>query len=227
MTLREWVLLLVLGFFCMGTIKADDEIMQCVHRGKLASAMVFAVSEGYELDKVNVRFRILPRNAAEQAESDRYVEEVRKEVRALLDGQFVPARDQDFADRIGIKVSEACAFRYGKEHGFMKETGSAPPLTEEQATNLMMPAASSTSIEGPPIGREAYCKDLHYDLDVIGRAISDGIPADQLRALANKSIAYLGDERLARILSMIDEAYAWEKPYIDFIDKEYAECTGG
>jgi hypothetical protein len=208
-TLKGWLwLTALLACLLFPYLAKADDIMECIDRGRLAAGMVYAVSEGYDLDKVNVTFRIAPRNASEKADMDRYVEEVRTEVRDLIADQAVPANDKDFANRLGIKVSEACAFRYGKARGFMRDT------------------ASSTSIEGPPIGMEQYCKDLYYDLNIIGHAISDGIPAGQLRALANKSISYLAEERLARILRQISEAYAWDKPYIEYMDKEYAECAG-
>jgi hypothetical protein len=251
LTFKEWVWFVVAASVFMGFVAPSRaDVMHCVHRGKLAASMVYAVSEGYDLDKVNVNFRIAPRSAAELADRDQYVEEVRKEVAGLLQGQSIPARDTEFANAIGMKVAEACAFKYGKERGFMKEVGthidneapipadevlairelrrigSTPPMTEEQASELILGTASSTSIEGPPIGMAEACSNLKYDIKLIARAMSEGAPKEKLIEVANNSLEQLGTERLARILAMIEEAYAHEGPIVEWMNRRYAECMG-
>lgn len=216
-----------------------DDLMECVYRGKFAASMTFAVTEGYALDKINVRFGLPPKNQTEKTEMDRYVESVRKEVGALLDGQTIPEKDQEFAALIGTKVAQACAFEYGKKHGYMRDVnlidndapmeahstrelrriGVTPPLGEREITD-------GTSIVAPPIGMHQVCNTLRFDINVIGRAISEGKPEEELAAFAKRSLPQLGQERLDRILTLIAEAYAWKGPFVDWMNKSYAECAG-
>ena len=242
---------LLLAALFTGISRADDSIVDCVHRGKLASLIVNSMSEGVDLDKINVRFRFPPRDNAALEAQNRYVETVKGEVLALLEGK-PPQKDQ--ADHIGVQVAEKCAVEYGMQHGNFKRTGSVGPLTEQQATELVLderdpaadercggaserisPSASSEAI-GKPAGssppssgfdRSAEaCTDLKYDIITITRAISDGEPIEKLKAFAERSISELGQERLERILKMIDEAYAYKGPIIDWMNKRYAVCMG-
>lgn len=207
-----------MGFVVVSTAKADDSILECVSKGRLAASLVYAMSDGTNLDSINVNFQSPPRNSVEEFERDTYVASVKAEIVELLEGAAPPAQDKDFAGKIGVKVAERCAIEYGMKRGDFKRTGSAHPNE---------PAASSRSIQGPPIGLEEACNNLRFDILTIGRAISDGVPKQQLQALANKSLPQLGEERLARILRQIDEAYAWDKPFVEWLNKEYAECAGG
>lgn len=224
-TLKEWSWFLVAALlFLYPSMSKADDIMECVSKGRLAASMVYSVSEGYALEKINVNFQRQPRNRAEAEELAAYVAKLKEEIAGLLEGQAVPANDQDFANRIGIKVTENCAVEYGMKHGTFKKTGSAKPITEREASELMIGTASSTSIEGPPIGMERACSDLKLDIRVIARALSEGKPINELKAFAKNSISQLGPERLEKILTMIDEAYSHEGPIVDWMNKTYAEC---
>lgn len=117
------------------------------------------------------------------------------------------------------------AKRTFKRTGFVR-TGSVPPMSEEQASELIMGAASSQSLEGPPIGMEQACAHLKLDIKIIARALSRGEPIDELKGHADKARADLGEERFGEILKMIDEAYAHEGPLVDWMRKRYAACMG-
>jgi hypothetical protein len=239
-SLKEWFVAIALGFICIGTAKAEDSILECVSKGRLAASLVYAMSDGTDLASINVNFQSPPRNSVEEFERDTYVAGVKAEIVELLDGAIPPVNDHEFAGKIGVKVAERCAVEYGMKRGDFKRTATvidndAPlegviavrPLTATGSAHPHEPAASSRSIQGPPIGMEEACSNLAFDIKTIGRAVYDGVPKQQLQALANKSLPQLGEERLARILRQIDEAYAHEGPLLEWMNKEFAECRGG
>jgi len=200
-TLKGWIWLTAL-LACMVfpyTAKADD-IMDCIYRGQLAGKMAETVIEGYDLDKINVNFQRPAQNAMEQAELDAYVESVRNEVRGLTGLE---------PSKVAARVAETCAFEYGKKHGYMKDvnfrTGSTPPMTEQQASDLMMGTASSQGM-AEANARYKECEELLTDQIFIAQQLSRGQSADALRHLAKNSAEALTPERLEKVLRLIDEA---------------------
>lgn len=77
------------------------------------------------------------------------------------------------------------------------------------------------------IGPQDPCADLEYDIKVIGNAISNGEPKDNLiaRAMTSKKLR-ANEERRKLVMEMIDEAYAWDKPFVEWMDKRYGGCKG-
>lgn len=69
------------------------------------------------------------------------------------------------------------------------------------------------------------CDTIEFDTGVIGGAISDGMPMEELQAFAAKAIPELGTERYNRITRQIKEAYAWDGPFVEWIAKEMKGCN--
>ena len=212
MTIKDMLAVLLFGAFVLFFSPANADLMECVHRGKLAAQMAQAVNEGYALDRLNFRFQRTPQNAQEQAEMEAYVDSVRAEVKALLGME---------PDNLGMKVAEACAFEYGRSRGYMKDVGSAPTLSEKQITEMIMGTASSESIKGKPIGMDEACEELKHDIRTIAGATSE-VSKEELAEFANRSTE-LSPERLARILVMIEGAYASDN-LREWANQAYAEC---
>lgn len=205
-TLKDWFYLTFVGFvFLFPSLAWSDDVLECAHRGRLAASMVYAMSEGYELDKINVRFQAPPRNQKELDEQEAYVSAIKGEVAMLV--KTKPPRDKEFAGKIGVRITEKCAIEYGAKHGNFKKIGSAAPND----------AASSASIR---------CNNLRHDIMTIARAVHEGKPQQQLATFAQRSLPELGEERLALILTMIAEAYAHEGPIVEWMNKRYAGCAG-
>lgn len=96
----------------------------------------------------------------------------------------------------------------------------------ETAKRTFHKTASSEAIRGgPPVGAEKACEDLKYDLMVIGHAISDGEPKEHLIERARSS-RKLSADRMAAAIEMIEEAYAWKKPFTEWMEKRYGACMG-
>jgi hypothetical protein len=231
LSIKEWLVVIVLGFVVVSTAKAD-EMMECIAKGRAAMVMVMGVASGVPLDQVNVYFRV----GNQMITDEKYVNGIREEVRPLLG--VVPAVDtpeaEPYANAIGNKIAEACAYEYGIKRGTFKRMtwkpvnidrcgGAAEHMGSAHPND---PAASSESLKGPPIGMEEACNNLRFDIMRIGKAISDGVPMEQLKSFAQRSLPQLGEERLARILSMIDSAYAHKGPFIEWMQAQYASCKG-
>jgi hypothetical protein len=100
----------------------------------------------------------------------------------------------------------------------LSHAGSVPPLTEKQATEMVMTASSQKIMQ-------EFCADLDYDIKGIAGAMSDGMPIEELKGYAERAKEALGDERFARIMKMIDEAYTYKGPIGDWMDATYSKCA--
>ena len=215
-TLKEWMWigLLLCAMLYPSFSKADEDLLECLGRGRAAFVMVMGVATGIPLDHINVYFQFGNQFVTDET----YVNSVREEVRPLLG--VVPAAQtpeaEGHAKAIGNKIAETCAYQMGKQRTNFQRMGSARPNG----------AASSQSLTGPPIGMEQFCSDLKYDIATIARAISDDEPQEKLKDLATRSSSVLSEARLTMILQMIDKAYAHKGPIVEWMNREYSACMG-
>ena len=224
-TLKEWMWigLLLCAMLYPSFSKADEDLLECLGRGRAAFVMVMGVATGIPLDHINVYFQF----GNQFVTDEQYVNGVREEVRSLLG--IVPTAQtpeaEAHAKAIGNKVAEACAYQMGKQRTNFQRMGSARP--PGKADRLLQEfAASSQSLAGPPIGMEQFCSDLKYDIATIARAISDDEPQEKLKDLATRSSSVLSEARLTMILQMIDKAYAHKGPIVEWMNREYSACMG-
>lgn len=171
---------------------------------------------------------------------------------------------EDFGEDYDKFMATCVAHKNNQEEIFRQiRTGSATPLTEEQATKMILgktfidneapileeeilsireiikslpetydefekQAASNQNLGKEPIGfNEALflCNELRYDINLIARSISEGEPLENMIDLAKRSVESLREDRLARILRMLPEAYDYKGPIAEWMEKEYKECS--
>lgn len=188
------------------TAKADD-VMECISRGRLAAALVYDISEGADLASIKINAKFPPRNQVQQRDFDEWVAGVKGEVAVLLEGKS-PPKDEAFANRLGVKVAEKCAVEYGMRRGDFKRTGSVHPRD----------AASSQGLT-----EDIRCQQLSADLDVIKGAVSGGMPIDRLKEML-KPAEMIGEETHARMIALIDSAYAFQGNLDDWMARHFAPC---
>lgn len=75
------------------------------------------------------------------------------------------------------------------------------------------------------VADEAWCRNRMFDINRIAKFVSDGAPVEQVKAFARRSPELRGD-RLDAVIEMIDEAYAWQGPFIEWMKMRYADCAG-
>jgi hypothetical protein len=108
---------------------------------------------------------------------------------------------------------------------YLIKTGSTKPLTEEQASDMIM-GASNQNLGGRPIGQDTACEILLYDINLILRFINEQQDQQAVLGLAHSSIGKDGftQERHDRVVTQIKEAYALTTPIADWMEKEYKDC---
>jgi hypothetical protein len=72
---------------------------------------------------------------------------------------------------------------------------------------------------------ELECKQLKTDIMVIGQALGQGMPIENLKAML-KSADEIGEETHARMIAMIESAYTYQGPLIDWMHEKYKACMG-
>lgn len=116
-------------------------------------------------------------------------------------------------DRMTQTYFEGCLYKRTKET-------HAPKTRVDLETEIGIKVASSSAIAKPS---KETCDEIRIDVKVIGEAVSDGVPEDDLMRHARMA-PDLESDRLERILRQIKEAYAWDGPFQEWIDKELKGC---
>lgn len=178
----KWFIALVL--FCTSAF-AEDSIVECVDRGRLAHDIASAINDGLKPESITFAFPNA-RNETELKLAEKWGQILISEVVAGLNITSNP-------EIIAQKVAEACAYKYGQEHsGIHKQK-----------------LASSERIV--PNDKEDECKAVLTDQIYIFRMIGQKQDTfSHMRQRAKNSREGMGEEHYAKVLQLLEEA---EKAY--------------
>ena len=123
---------------------------------------------------------------------DMWVDALKDEIRAAM--LQVPETVPEYAQRVGQKVAEKCAYEYGASRS--KKT----PVR-------FIKTASSQQFKDGASARFEQCSERLADQVYIGNMLGRRqASADELRAIALQSSESLGQERFDKVMKLIDEA---------------------
>lgn len=180
-----------------------DSITYCVERARTALDVAKSIAEGLPPDKINLAFFHAPKNDDDMAYRDKWAQDLKEEVAqnyaALPEG---PNR----ALLAAQKVAETCAYEHGKKR-------------------RMKQVASSEAIRGDT-KRRNECREILIDHIYIGQSIGRMMPREELEHRAKVNAPRLGQERVEKIMGLIEEAYA-SKDIQAWFDRHLADCMKG
>lgn len=196
------ILLFVLSPFAIAQKLDDGTLRYCVERARTALSVAESLAEGLSVERINLAFFRAPRDESELADREQWIADLKAEV-AKNYAALPPGPDRP--KLAAQKVAEACAYEHGKKR-------------------RMKQVASSESIRNETDRRDA-CREALVDHIYIGQSVGRGMPRDQLESRAKYNASRLGEERVAKIMVLIEEAYtsgdiqAW-------FDRYLAACMG-
>lgn len=205
-----------------GLSKAQD-LSECQAAANLAYKLTLGVTEGFPLDNQQVNFPLAPTEAQEG--NQRWAQMIKEKVKPLLPQilpqPHTPEADQ-LAQNIGRALAEECAFALGA----LRKIGSVQPPTANEVLRSIAPdlAASSQAVASET-ERVSRCNEILEDEDYIFRLHGAGATFGHMRQRAINSAPYLGQERLDKIMALIQEAQdsgdvrAWHQ-------RKRQECEG-
>lgn len=202
-----------------GTSKAQD-LSECLAAGRVAVVITTAVNQGTPMEGVRVGFPKAPPEMEEQNQA--FVAKIKQVLSALLLKETMPEpytqEARDFANHMGVEVAKQCAF----DLGALRKTGSVQPPTADQLLERIAPdlakqlgkdlaemhdeIAASSQVIGDQEERVVRCNTALEDEDYIARLHAAGASFGNMRQRAMNSAAYLGHERLEKIMALIQEA---------------------
>lgn len=167
----------------------QETLEYCMNRGKLAVQIVQDVRKGFTLEQINMGWRTKPDSPQDAVDRDMWVEALKDEIRAAM--LQVPETAAEYAQLVGQKVAEKCAYEYG--------------ASKARKTPVhFIKTASSQQFKDGANARFDQCSERLSDQVYIGNMLARHSSADELREIALKS--NLGPARFDKVMKLIDEA---------------------
>lgn len=178
----------------------DGSLRYCLERAKTALSVATSLSEGLNIDQINLAFFSAPADAADNDYREAWIQALKVETATAF--AALPAGPHR-AERAAQKIAEVCAYAHGKKRRIKH-------------------AASSESLGNEPRQRE-LCREQLVDEIYIGQAVAQRAPREHMEQRARHNAERLGEERFKRILGLLHEAYG--APNIqDWFDAKLSAC---